>query len=62
MIVLAQGYTRWWLNTPWLGWALVASIVLSTTAFIIEHYRRNPLLQTRWLASLPVLHSSSAPS
>ncbi|REC83009.1 MFS transporter [Stenotrophomonas maltophilia] len=56
VIVLAQGYTRWWLNTPWLGWALVASIVLSTTAFIIEHYRRNPLLQTRWLASLPVLH------
>lgn len=56
VIVLAQGYTRWWLNTPWLGWALVPSIVLSTTAFIIEHYRRNPLLQTRWLASLPVLH------
>ncbi|PAM39332.1 MFS transporter, partial [Acinetobacter baumannii] len=19
VIVLAQGYTRWWLNTPWLG-------------------------------------------
>lgn len=56
VIVLAQGYTRWWLDTPWLGWALVASIALSTTAFIIEHYRRNPLLQTRWLASLPVLH------
>ncbi|HAZ75744.1 MAG TPA: MFS transporter [Enterobacteriaceae bacterium] len=56
VIVLAQGYTRWWLNTPWLGWALVASIVLSTTAFIIEHYRRNPLLQIRWLSKLPVLH------
>ncbi len=56
VVVLAQGYTRWWLDTPWLGWALVASIALSTTAFIIEHYRRNPLLQTRWLASLPVIH------
>lgn len=56
VIVLAQGYTRWWLNTPWLGWALVASIALSTTAFIIEHYRRNPLLQIRWLSKLPVLH------
>src|SRR5690606_41178360 len=42
--------------TPWLGWALVASITLATTAFIIEHYRRNPLLQTRWLSSPPVLH------
>lgn len=56
VVVLAQGYTRWWLDTPWLGWALGASIALSTTAFIIEHYRRNPLLQTRWLASLPVIH------
>ncbi len=56
VIVLAQGYVRWWLDTPWLGWALIASIVLASTAFIIEHYRRNPLLQTRWLASLPVLH------
>ncbi len=56
VVVLAQGYTRWWLDTPWLGWALVASITLATTAFVIEHYRRNPLLQTRWLASLPVLH------
>ena len=56
VVVLAQGYTRWWLDTPWLGWSLVASISLATTAFVIEHYRRNPLLQTRWLASLPVLH------
>ncbi len=56
VVVLAQGYTRWWLDTPWLGWAMVASITLATTAFVIEHYRRNPLLQTRWLASLPVLH------
>ncbi len=56
VIVLAQGYTRWWLNTAWLGWALIASIVPSTTALIIEHYRRNPLLQIRWLSTLPVLH------
>lgn len=56
VVVLAQGYTRWWLDTAWLGWALVAAIVLATAGFILEHYRRNPLLQTRWLASLPVLH------
>ena len=56
VIVLSQGYVRWWLDTPWLGWALIAAITLATTAFIIEHYRRNPLLQTRWLTSLPVLH------
>ncbi|MDV3467983.1 MFS transporter [Stenotrophomonas sp. C3(2023)] len=56
VIVLAQGYTRWWLDSDWLGWALVASISLGTAAFAVEHRRRNPLLQTRWLASLPVLH------
>jgi MFS family permease len=56
VVVLAQGYVRWWLDTPWLGWALVASIALATAGFVIEHYRRNPLLQTRWLTSLPVLH------
>lgn len=56
VVVLAQGYVRWWLDTPWLGWALVASIALATAAFVIEHHRRNPLLQTRWLFSLPVMH------
>jgi len=56
VVVLAQGYTRWWLDTPWLGWALVASIVLATCAGLIELHRRNPLLQIRWLTSLPVLH------
>ena len=56
VVVLAQGYTRWWLDTPWLGGALVTALVLVTVAFAVEHHRRNPLLQTRWLARLPVLH------
>lgn len=56
VIVLAQGYTRWWMDTPWLGWALVAAIVLATAGFILEHHRRNPLLQTRWLATPSMLH------
>jgi hypothetical protein len=56
VIVLAQGLVRWWLDTPWLGWALVASIALGTTGLVIERYRRNPLLQIRWLATLPMLH------
>ncbi len=56
VMVLAQGYTRWWLETPWLGAALAASVALATAAAVIELYRRNPLLQIRWLASLPVIH------
>lgn len=53
--VLAQGYVRWWLDTPWLAWLLVAAIVLMTAAFLLEHHRRNPLIQTRWLASAPTI-------
>ena len=41
---------------PMAGLGAGRPIVLSTTAFIIEHYRRNPLLQIRWLSKLPVLH------
>ncbi|WP_305804459.1 MFS transporter [Stenotrophomonas sp. YIM B06876] len=56
VIVMAQGYSRWWLDTPWLGYLLVCSVVLTTSAFLIEHFRRNPLLQMRWLASGATLH------
>ncbi len=56
VVVLAQGTLRWWLDTPWLGWALIASITLGTAGLVVEHYRRNPLLQIRWLATLPMLH------
>jgi MFS family permease len=49
VIVLNQGFVRWWFDTPWLGWALAASVVLITTGLCLEHQRRNPLLQVRWL-------------
>ena len=47
---LVQGRIIWW-STPWLGGALAASVVLIGTAFLIEHYRRNPMLHTRWIGS-----------
>lgn len=53
--VLAQGYVRWWFDTPWLAWLLVAAIVLMTLSFAIEHNRKNPLIQTRWLFSGPAI-------
>ena len=49
--VLAQGYVHWWFDTPWLAWLLIAAIVLLTIALLIEHHRRSPLIQTRWLAT-----------
>jgi hypothetical protein len=53
--VFAQGYVRWWFDTPWLAWLLIAALVLLCAAFYIEHHRRNPLLQTRWLATPTML-------
>ncbi|MGV1684693.1 MFS transporter [Sphingopyxis sp. NJF-3] len=47
---LVQGRIQWW-STPWLGGALAASVVLIGAAFLIEHNRANPMLQTRWMGS-----------
>jgi hypothetical protein len=53
--VLALGRTDWWFSAPWLGWALVASIVLITAGAIVEHKRANPLLMVRFLGRWPIL-------
>jgi len=55
VIVLAQGTVHWWTDAPWLGHMLVLSILLLLAAWLIEHHRRNPLLQTRWLATPAML-------
>lgn len=49
--VLSLGRYLWWTQSPWLGVTLACSIVLLIGAVAIEHYRRNPLINTRWLAS-----------
>ncbi|MDF1482482.1 MFS transporter [Extensimonas soli] len=49
--VLSLGRTLWWFETPWLGWALAGAIVLLTAALIIEHLRRNPLINVGWWGS-----------
>jgi MFS family permease len=49
--VLVQGYSHWWFDTPWLGYMLIAAVVLLGAALYIEHHRANPLIQTRWLAT-----------
>ncbi|MFT7724145.1 MAG: MFS transporter [Roseateles sp.] len=53
--VLSQGYLHWWTDTPWLGWLLVAALLLMTVAILIEHHRANPLIQTRWFANAATL-------
>ncbi|MCC4600865.1 MFS transporter [Xanthomonas melonis] len=49
--VLSLGRLLWWTSTPWLGMVLASSIVLLCAATWIEHNRRNPMINTRWLAS-----------
>ncbi len=51
---LVQGRIQWW-DTPWLGGALAAAIVLIGAAFLIEHNRANPMLHTRWMVSRNVI-------
>jgi MFS family permease len=52
---IALGRAMWWFERPWIGMAMVGGIALLTAAFIIEHYRKNPLLNTRWLSSAAML-------
>ncbi len=52
--VLSLGRLEWWFDTPWLGWALAAAMVLIIAAITFEHNRSNPLLNTRWLSSASI--------
>lgn len=54
LAVLTQGRIVWW-TTPWIGYALAASIVLIGLAMVIEHNRANPMLNTRWMRTRGVL-------
>lgn len=53
--VLGVGRIVWWLDTPWVGWALAASVLLFAAGLLIEHYRKSPLLQTRWIGTVEIL-------
>jgi MFS family permease len=53
--VLALGRTVWWTDTPWIGWALIGSIVLIVAGIFVEHRRSNPLLMTRFIGQKAIL-------
>jgi MFS family permease len=53
--VLSAGRTVWWFDTPWLGWALAASIPLFVAALVVEHSRAHPLIQTRWIGTADII-------
>ena len=53
--VLGLGRVVWWTEAAWIGWALCGALILIVSAFVIEHNRKNPLLQTRWMGSADIL-------
>ena len=54
-VVLGQGRYVWWFDSPWLGWCLVAAIVLLAAATLVELHRKKPLIHLRWLTSADLL-------
>jgi MFS family permease len=48
---LTFGRVLWWFESRWVGEALAASIVLVLAAICVEHNRKNPLLNLRWLSN-----------
>jgi MFS family permease len=53
--VLSLGRTEWWIEQPWLGWALIGSLLSIAAAVTIEHRRARPLLMTRFIGQWPIL-------
>jgi MFS family permease len=47
--VLGLGRLVWWTEAAWIGWALIGAIVLLGAALILEFYRKQPLLDLKWL-------------
>ncbi|BEV00479.1 MFS transporter [Novosphingobium olei] len=57
--VLSQGRIEWWTSRPWMGYALAGGLVMVTTAFVFEHFRKSPLINTRWLGTREMLRLMS---
>lgn len=53
--VLGLGRIVWWTEAAWIGWALVGSIVLLTTAVVIEYNRPTPLINLKWMAGPDII-------
>jgi MFS family permease len=48
---LTFGRVLWWTEEPWVGVALAGAVVLIVAAIAVEHNRKNPLLNLRWLTN-----------
>lgn len=53
--VLGLGRIVWWTEAAWIGWALIGSIVLLTTALIVEFNRETPLINLKWMTGPEII-------
>jgi hypothetical protein len=53
--VLGLGRLVWWTEAAWIGWALIGSIVLLSAAFMVEYYRKRPLIDLRFLGGADLI-------
>jgi len=53
--VLALGRWAWWMDTPWIGWALAGCLPLFGAVFLLEYHRANPIIDFRWLGTFNFL-------
>lgn len=49
--VMVQGTILWWTNSVTLAYMLIGAWAFLLLGFGFEHYRKNPLIMTRWLGS-----------
>ncbi|WP_428151772.1 MFS transporter [Brevundimonas sp.] len=58
--VLGLGRIVWWTEAPWIGWALIGSIVLLSAALIVEYNRATPLINLKWMAGPDIIRLTLA--
>ena len=58
--VLVMGRVDWWLDAPWIAYALCGAVVLILAALALEAARARPLLNVRFLTSVRIVKLASA--
>jgi MFS family permease len=47
--VFAEGRTQWWIDRPWIAFALIGAIALGSLGIVLERHRAHPLLALDWI-------------
>lgn len=58
--IATVGRVDWWLEAPWVGWALAISVTCLGVGAVLEHHRKYPMIDTRWVMSFDFLNFALA--